>query len=403
MQKKKINLSIKVMIGLALGVLVGLIIPVDIANTYIKPFGTIFLNLIKMIVVPMVFASIVVGTCGLGDAKAVGRLGGKTILYYMSTTAIAVTLGLVAANLFPIGRELAFTMEEVTETQTISFIDTLIGIVPTNPIEALASGNMLQIIFFALCLGAGIVYCGSKAAVLHQTIEGLAEVMYSLIGWVMKLAPFAVFCLIAPVISQNGVKSLIPMFGIIATVYTTCIILAILVYSLSVGGIAKISPIRFFKECVPAIIFAFSSASSAATIPFSTNAAKNLGVPSSIRSFIIPLGATINMDGTAIYQGVCALFVAAAYGVDLTISQQITIILTCTLASIGTAGVPGAGAIMLTMVLGSVGLPAEGQAMGMILGIDRILDMARTALNITGDIACSVVVSATEKKLERIK
>lgn len=401
MQKVKLNLSIKILIGLIIGIVVGLFIPVDIATTYIKPFGTVFLNLIKMIVIPMVFSSIVVGTCGLGDAKAVGRLGGKTIVFYMLTTAFAVTLGLVMANIFPVGNGLDFAMEEVTQSESAGFVETLIGIIPTNPIEALASGNMLQIIFFALCLGAGIVYCGTKASVLQQSIEGLSEVMYTLIGWVMKIAPYAVFCLIVPVIAQNGIESLIPMFGLIATVYVSCGLHMIVVYSITVGGFAKISPIRFFKECLPAMLFAFSSASSAATIPFSTKAAQNMGVPNSIRSFVIPLGATINMDGTAIYQGVCALFVAAAYGVDLTIAQQLTIILTCTLASIGTAGVPGAGAIMLTMVLGSVGLPAEGQAMGLVLGIDRILDMARTSLNITGDIACSVVVAASENKLLR--
>ena len=398
--KKKLNLSIQILIGLAIGIVVGLILPGDFASTWIKPFGTLFLNLIKMVVVPLVFTSIVVGTCGLNDARALGRLGSKTVVFYLFTTALAVTIGLVAANLFPVGRNLAFEMEAVTEAETTSVVDTLLNIVPTNPIKALAEGNMLQVIFFAIALGIGILLCGEKGAPLQRGIGSLAEAMYALTGAIMKLAPIAVFALVCPVVAVNGPKSLLPMLGVILTVYGACIFHAVLVYSAAVGGIAHISPVRFFKEAAPAMIFAFSSASSAATIPFSMEASERLGVPQSVRSFVLPLGATINMDGTAIYQGVCALFIANAYGVNLTLQQQLVIILTCTLASIGTAGVPGAGAVMLTMVLSSVGLPAEGQAMGLVLGIDRILDMARTCVNITGDIACSVVVAASEKQLE---
>jgi Na+/H+-dicarboxylate symporter len=400
-EKKKLNLSVKVLIGLVIGIVVGLFLPADFANTYIKPFGTLFMNLIKMIVVPLVFSSIVVGTCGLNDAKTLGRMGGKTIAYYLCTTAMAVVIGLLAANLFPVGRELAFEMEAVSEAETTSVVDTLLNIVPTNPVKALADGNMLQIICFAIALGIGILMCGEKGTPLLNCLNSLAEAMYSLTSGVMKLAPIAVFALVCPVVATNGPKSLLPMLGIILTVYGACIFHMVVVYSLSVGGIAHVSPVRFFKEAAPAMMFAFSSASSAATIPFSMESSERLGVPSEVRSFILPLGATINMDGTAIYQGVCALFVANAYGASLTLSQQLTIILTCTLASIGTAGVPGAGAVMLTMVLTSVGLPAEGLAMGMVLGIDRILDMARTTVNITGDIACSVVVAASEKKLNR--
>ncbi len=402
MQKtqKKLNLSVKILIGLAIGIVVGLFLPAEIANTWIKPFGTLFMNLIKMVVVPLVFASIVVGTCGLNDARALGRLGGKTILYYLLTTALAVTIGLVVANIFPVGRELAFAMEEVTAGETTSVVDTLLNIVPTNPIDALAKGNMLQVIFFAIALGVGILMCGEKGKPLMDGVNSLAEAMYALTGGIMKLAPIAVFALVCPVVAVNGPKSLLPMLGLILSVYGACIFHAVVVYSATVGGFAHISPVRFFKEAAPAMIFAFSSASSAATIPFSMEASERMGVPQSVRSFVLPLGATINMDGTAIYQGVCALFVANAYGIQLSLSQQLMIILTCTLASIGTAGVPGAGAVMLTMVLSSVGLPAEGLAMGMVLGIDRILDMARTCVNITGDIACSVVVAASEKQLE---
>ena len=403
MQKKKLNLSIKVMIGLAAGVAAGLLIPAGIANTFIKPFGTLFLNLIKMVVVPLVFSSIVVGTCGLGDAKALGRLGGKTVGFYLFTTALAVTIGLIAGNLFPVGQGLAFEMESLGEVETTSVVDTFLNIVPTNPIQALADGNMLQVIFFAIALGIGIILCGEKGEPLHKVVDALAETMYALTGAIMRLAPFAVFALVTPVVAVNGPDILLPMLGVILTVYGACAFHMLVVYSAAVGGIARVSPVRFFKEAAPAMIFAFSSASSAATIPFSMEATERLGAPQPVRSFVLPLGATINMDGTAIYQGVCALFIANAYGVNLTLEQQLTIILTCTLASIGTAGVPGAGAVMLTMVLSSVGLPAEGLAMGMVLGIDRILDMARTTVNITGDIACSVVVAASEKQLDRSK
>lgn len=401
MQKKKLNLSIKILIGLALGIVTGLFLPAEFATAVIKPVGTLFLNLIKMVVVPLVFASIVVGTCGLNDAKSLGRLGGKTIVYYLFTTALAVTIGLIAANLFPVGRTLGFQMEALSSAEPTSVVDTLLNIVPTNPLKALAEGNMLQVICFAIALGIGILFCGEKGQSLYHGIASLAEAMYALTGAIMKLAPIAVFALVSPVVAINGPKSLLPMLGVILTVYGACLFHVLVVYSVSVGGFARISPVHFFKEAAPAMIFAFSSASSAATIPFSMEASGRLGVPSSVRSFILPLGATINMDGTAIYQGVCALFIANAYGISLTMGQQLTIILTCTLASIGTAGVPGAGAVMLTMVLSSVGLPAEGLAMGMVLGIDRILDMARTTVNITGDIACSVVVAASEKKLKQ--
>ena len=403
MEKRKLNPSVWILIGLLLGVLAGLALQnhPEIANTYIKPFGTLFLNLIKMIIVPLVFSSIVVGTCGLGDARQVGRIGGKTILFYLCTTAVAVTLGLAAANLFPVGRGLQYAAEgvEFTAAAPVSVVDTLLNIVPSNPVAALAEGNMLQIIFFALCLGGAIVVIGDKGTPLYNVFDGLTQAMYALTAVIMKFAPFAVFALITPVIAQNGPKVLLSFLGITLVVYGACIVHMLVSYSLTVGGIARVSPLRFFKEAAPAMLFAFSSASSAATLPFSMEAADRLGVPAPVRSFVLPLGATINMDGTAIYQGVCALFIANAYGIPLTLGQQVTIVLTCTLASIGTAGVPGAGTTMLTMVLTSVGLPVEGVAL--VWGIERILDMARTTVNITGDIACSVVVAGSEKSLQK--
>ena len=395
--KHKPPLSVQILIGLLLGVLAGLALQAapDVARTYIKPFGVLFLNLIKMVVVPLVFASITVGTCGLGDAKKVGRIGGKTILFYLCTTALAVTLGLLAANLFPVGRGLGHVAQESAGAAgtTVSVADTLLNIVPTNPVAALAEGNMLQIIFFALCLGGAILLIGEKGLPLLAVCDSLAEAMYALTGFIMKLAPVAVFALIAPVVAELGPRVLLAFLGVILVVYGACLLHMLVGYS-----IAVVNPLTFFRTALPALVFAFSSASSAGTLPFSMEAARRLGVPAPVRSFVLPLGATINMDGTAIYQGVCALFVANAYGIALDLGQQVTIVLTCTLASVGTAGVPGAGVVMLTMVLQSVGLPVEGVAL--VAGIDRVLDMARTTVNITGDIACSAVVAATEGGLK---
>ena len=391
--KHKPPLSVQILIGLLLGVLAGLALQAapDVARTYIKPFGVLFLNLIKMVVVPLVFASITVGTCGLGDAKKVGRIGGKTILFYLCTTALAVTLGLLAANLFPVGRGLGQVAQESAGAAgtTVSVADTLLNIVPTNPVAALAEGNMLQIIFFALCLGGAILLIGEKGLPLLAVCDSLAEAMYALTGFIMKLAPVAVFALIAPVVAELGPRVLLAFLGVILVVYGACLLHMLVGYSIAVGGIARVNPLTFFRTALPALVFAFS---------FSMEAARRLGVPAPVRSFVLPLGATINMDGTAIYQGVCALFIANAYGIPLDLGQQVTIVLTCTLASVGTAGVPGAGVVMLTMVLQSVGLPVEGVAL--VAGIDRVLDMARTTVNITGDIACSAVVAATEGGLK---
>lgn len=397
---RRVNLSIWILAGLGLGIMAGLVLQraPEFAQTFFQPIGTLFLNVVRLLIVPLVFSSITVGVCGLGDAKSVGRVGGKTIAFYLVTTAVAVIVGLIAANLFPvgIGMDLVAPAVEEQETADLNLTDTLLNLVPTNPVAALAEGNMLQIIVTALILGGGILITGEKGRTLFEVMESLADIMYAITGAVMKFAPIAVFALIAPVVAQYGPKVLLDLFGVIALVYGACLVHAVVVYSASVAAFGKISPLRFFCECAPAALFAFSSASSAATLPFALDAAERLGASHPVRSFVLPLGATINMDGTAIYQGVCALFIANAYAIPLTFSQQLTIVLTCTLASIGTAGVPGAGTIMLSMVLSSVGLPVEG--VSLVWGIDRVLDMARTTLNVTGDIACSVVVSRTEPK-----
>lgn len=401
---KKMQLSTKILIGLGAGILAGILLQGSpaVATTWIKPFGTLFLNLIKMIIVPLVLASLVVGTCGLGDVKKLGRIGGKTVAYYLLTTAFAVILGLILANVFSVGAGfvLPSDIKAAEASKMPSVVDTLLNIIPTNPIKAASDGNMLQIISFALILGSGIVVLGDKGKPVFEFFDSLAEISYKITGGIMAFAPYAVFALITPVVATNGPKVLLPLLSVIVIVYVGCFLHAALVYSGTLMIFAKFSPLKFFRGIFPAQAIAFTTCSSSATLPVNMKCTEeNLGVTKSICSFVLPLGATINMDGTALYQGVCALFIANVYGLDLTIAQQATIVLTATLASIGTAGVPGAGLIMLTMVLQTVGLPLEGLAL--VAGIDRILDMARTTVNITGDSACAVIIAASENELDR--
>lgn len=403
MEKKKLSMPVKTLIGLALGVIAGLALQnhSDFANTYISPFGTLFLNCIKMIVVPMVFSSIIVGVCGIGDAKKIGRIGGKTVVYFLCTTACAATLGIIVSNIFKIGQGFEITGEvaEVTIPESTGVINTLVNIIPSNPIQSLANGDMLQIIAFAIVIGGGIVMIGDKGKPIFKAFDSLAEAMYAITGVIMKFTPVAVFALITPIVAENGAEVLLPLVSVVLAVYGTCILHAIIVYSSSVKLFSGVGPKEFFQKAAEAIVFAFTSASSSATLPYSMKSAEQLGVTEEVRSFVLPLGSTINMDGTAIYQGICALFIANVYGIHLSLVQQITIVLTCTFASIGAAGIPGSAMVMLSMVLQSVGLPLEG--IGLVAGIDRITDMAPTATNITGDIACSVVIQATENKKQK--
>ncbi|HQB63718.1 MAG TPA: dicarboxylate/amino acid:cation symporter [Sedimentibacter sp.] len=400
---KKMALTTKIFIGLALGILLGIILQPnpDIATKYVKPIGTLFLNLIKLVIVPLVFFSLVVGTCSMDDVRKLGRIGGKTIAYYLATTAFAVTIGLILANITNVGGGYTIPVDATYEiTAPPNVVDTLLNIIPANPLKALVDGNMLQIIAFAIIIGAGIIGIGEKGKILQQMFDSGAEVMYKIIGIIMQFAPIGVFALITPVVAQNGPSILLPLLKLIIVVYAGCAIHALFTYSSTLWIFAKVTPMQFFKGIAPAMVFSFTTASSSATLPITMKRTEeNLGVPKSICSFTLPLGATVNMDGTAIYQGICAFFIAQVYGIDLPLSAQLTIILTATLASIGTAGVPGAGMIMLGMVLQSVGLPIEGIVI--IAGVDRILDMMRTMINITGDAACSVIVAATEGELDR--
>jgi len=398
------KLTTKIFLGLLAGIIVGLLFTgnPEIIKTFIAPIGTLFLNLIRMVIVPLVFSSLIVGAASAGDAKTLGRIGGKTMVYYLLTTAVAIVIGLFLGGVLQPGAGLVIPvdLEAVVAQEAPSLINTFLNIIPSNPLKGLVDGNMLQIIAFALFLGVGLNGLSEeKGRPFLKFFESLAEIMYKITAFIMELAPFGVFGLMAPVVASNGPAVLLPLIKVIGAVYLGCIIHAVVVYAPAVKILGKINPMTFFKGIMPAAITAYTTSSSAGTLPITIKSVKeNLGVSDKIASFVLPLGATINMDGTALYQGVCALFVAQAYGITLSMPQLITIVLTATLGSIGTAGVPGAGMIMLTIVLSSVGLPLEGIAL--IAGIDRVLDMARTCINVVGDASAAVVVAASENEIE---
>ena len=402
---KKLSLTVKITICLILGIIAGLALQkhADFAVGYIKPIGTIYLNLIKMIVVPVVLLSIAQGIISLQDIRKVGSIGLQTILYYTCTTALAVTVGLVFANLLNVGAGYVLPSEELsyTASEAPNIMDTIVNIFPSNAVAPLASATMLQVIVISLFLGFGVILAGEKGKTAEAVINSFAEVAFKIMDMIIQFSPVGVFALICPVVAQNGPEVLLPLLKVVLVAYTGYILHMLIVYSTSVKCFAGMSPVKFFREMSRPMLIAFSSASSVGALPFNIETTEKLGVRKEISSFVLPLGATINMDGTAIYQGVCAIFIAQIFGIDLTIAQQITIILTATLASIGTAGVPGSGMIMLAMVLQSVGLPVEGIAL--VAGIDRILDMGRTVVNITGDAACAICVDSLDKKRETKK
>lgn len=371
----------------------------DFANAYIKPFGTIFLNLIKFIVVPIVLFSIMCGIISMKDVRKVGSIGLKTVAYYMCTTAVAIVIGLAGGNLFKgMFPAIATTDLAYEAAESTSLMETVVNIFPSNFISPMVNANMLQIIVMALLIGFAIVSVGEKNVTVVNAFNDLNEIFMKCMEMILKLSPVGVFCLLCPVIAENGPAIIGSLAMVLLTAYICYFAHAVVVYSLTVGTLGGLSPVKFFKGMMPAILFAFSSASSVGTLPLNMECTQKLGASREVSSFVLPLGATINMDGTAIYQGVCAIFIAACYGIELTLPQMLTIVLTATLASIGTAGVPGAGMVMLAMVLTSVGLPVDGIAL--VAGVDRIFDMGRTTVNITGDACCSIIVSNMEKKRE---
>lgn len=403
--RKKLSLAAQIFIALVLAIVVGLLMQnhADIAENYIKPFGTIFLNLVKFIVGPIVLFSIMAGVISLSDIRKVGSIGGITIVYYLITTAVATALGLMMATLFrgtfPVLSTTDLTYE-VQQTQS-GPLDVIVNIFPSNFLTPIVNANMLQVIVMALFIGFAIILLGEKAKGAVATINTWNDIFMKVMDMILRLSPIGVFCLLAPVIASNGPAVIGSLAKVLLVAYICYILHAVITYSITVKTLGGMSPLKFFKGMAPAMLFAFSSASSVGTLPINLECTEKLGASKEIASFVLPLGATINMDGTAIYQGVCAVFIASCYGINLSFSQIITIVLTATLASIGTAGVPGAGMIMLAMVLESVGLPVDGIAL--VAGVDRIFDMGRTTLNITGDASCTIIVSNLLKKREARK
>lgn len=402
------KLATRILWALALGAITGILINIFAANWFapldgyvFTPLGTIFLNLIKMLIVPLVFFSIAVGVANIGDPKKLGRMGVKTMVFFLSTTAIAITIGIILAILLKpgVGGSFDTTNLEYEASKAPPVTDTLLGIIPANPIEAMASGDMLAIIFFALFIGIGVAALGEKVDIFKRFLEQGNEIMMFLVGLVMKFAPIGTFGLIASAVGKQGVDALKAMFLYMVVVFLALAVHFIVVYGGALKLLAKQNPFKVMKEFIPAMTVAFSTSSSSATLPVAMDIAQTkLGVPKPISSFVQPLGATINMDGTAIMQGVATIFIAQVFGADLSIVDMVVVVLTAVLASIGTAAVPGAGMIMLAMVLESVGLPVAGIAL--IIGIDRLIDMTRTLVNITGDLTCTLYIAESEKKRE---
>lgn len=403
------KLYAKIIIGMFAGVAFGFLLGPN--AVWVEPLGKIFIRLITMVVAPLIMASLILGTASLGSLKKLGRIGGKTVVYYLLTTALSITIGLTLANFFKPGADLDETVKAkilqnyqgVTEEQIARAankanpLDMVLNIVPTNPIAAMANGDMLGLIFFSLALGIALTYLPkSRAQPVLTFLDGLNEAIIQLVHLIMKFAPYGVFGLMAAVVAKFGFRILLTLIEYSFVVILGLVLHCVVVYSLSVRFLGGWNPVRFFKAMRSAQLIAFSTSSSNATLPVNMKCCEeNLHVPREICSFVLPLGATINMDGTALLQGVAAVFISQVYGIPLMLSDQLLILLTATLASVGAAGIPGAGIITLTLILQTIGIPLEG--IGLILGVDRILDMCRTVVNITGDASCAVFIARTEK------
>ena len=397
-KKKKIDLFWKIMIGFVFGIIAGLIMK-EKASMFAF-LGTILTNMLTMVVAPLVFCVIVVAIANIGDTKKIGRIGLKTVVMFLLTTLFAIFIGLVLANAFNIGSgvtiELPETVTEATTETTV--IDTIVNIVPKNIFAALSNNDLLKIIFFALLLGFALLNMGEKGQKILNAFKLGQEAMTTLVSIILKFTPIGVFGIMANVVGNIGIEILIPYAKAIVALYLACIFYLVVVQAGIVAGVfGKISPIRFLKEMREPMAFVFATCSSVANIPVNLRAANRLGVDDDTANFVIPLGAVVNMNGTAIYQAIAVIFTAQIYGIDLTIADQAMVMLTATLAAIGTAGIPGSGLVMLTIVLGAAGLPMEGVAL--LAGIDRILNMGRVVPNIVGDTATAVVVARSEGTL----
>ncbi|HFB64483.1 MAG TPA: dicarboxylate/amino acid:cation symporter [Aeromonadales bacterium] len=418
---KKMSLSGKILIGMVVGLAVGIIARLlgltsnmDISNPLypatvydqtvtmglFQVLGSWFIRSLQMLVVPLVFVSLVCGTCNLADPAKLGRLGGKTIIFYLVTTAIAISIALFTAVILEPGSSANFSAKAYEAKEAPTLVTTLINLIPTNPLNAMVTGKMLQIIVFALLFGIAIALTPGKSSErMVQFFNDLNEIIMKLVTLLMNLAPYGVFALIAKLTTQLGLDVFESLGKYFLVVLGVLLIHGFLVYPTLLKFLARVNPITFLKKMRPAQLFAFSTASSNATLPVTMEVVtKRLGVAPSTASFTLPLGATINMDGTAIMQGVATVFISQIYHIDLTMGQYLTVILAATMASVGTAGVPGVGLITLAMVLGQVGLPVEGIAI--IMTVDRLLDMVRTAINVTGDSVVSCIVGRSEGELD---
>lgn len=397
--KCKISLAWQMMIGLALGVVVGALVDSQFAQTYLQPLGTLFIRLIRMVVVPLVIATIIAGAAGISDTSKLGRVAGKVLLVYAATTAIAVAMGLLFANFIHpgVGLDLSTDGLVAKAVKAPALTDTLLNIVPINPIEAMSKGAMLQIIFFAVIFGFGLASLGERGKPVLHFFELVGDVMIRVTGYVMCYAPIGVFGLISFTVAKHGIAVLLPLFKLILTSFLATSVLVFVILIPMVLLLGRTGPVKFLKGIFEPWLVAFTTCSSAAALPINLKAARKLGATRSIASFSIPLGNTINMNGTAVYMGVCAVFAAEVFGVHLSVGDQLTVVLMGVLAAIGTAGVPGAGLIMTTVVFTQVGIPLE--AVALIAGIDRILDMIRTSINVVGDVAAALVVTNLEGDL----
>lgn len=403
--KKKLSLSTIIFIALLTGAVFGILIHYFIPEGYFRDtilingifyvLGNGFIRLMQMLVVPLVFCSLVCGAMAIGDTKTLGTVGVKTIIFYLITTALAVCLALSVASLINPGLGMHETVSDTSaavETTTINFADTLLNIIPKNIFNSLANGDMLPVIVFALFTGILLASMGNRVSTIANFFSQFNDIMMEMTTAVMKVAPVGVFCLIAKTFAGIGFDAFVPMLKYMGSVILALALQCFVVYQVLLFLFTRLNPFRFIRKFFPVMTFAFSTSTSNATIPLSIDTLfKKIGVSKRISSFTIPLGATINMDGTSIMQGVAVIFIAQAYGIDLTPSALATVVATATVASIGTAGVPSVGLVTLSMVLTSVGLPTEGIAL--IMGIDRILDMLRTAVNITGDAVCTTIIA----------
>ncbi|MCQ2528777.1 MAG: dicarboxylate/amino acid:cation symporter [Saccharofermentans sp.] len=413
-KKKKMSLTTKIFIGLIAGLIVGIIFNIAIPHSYVRDtvfvdgifyvIGNGFIKFMKMLVVPLVFCSLVCGASSIGDTKSLGKVGGKTLIFYLCTTALAVSVAIGVSNIINPGKGLDMSSikaaDNVATQDATSITDTILNIIPDNPFNSLAGGIMLQVIFFALIVGILLAKMGERAELLSNIMNQCNDLMMEMTTLVMSFAPIGVFCMIAKTFANLGFDAFLPLIKYMASVVTALGVQLFFVYMLLLFVFTRLNPFKFLKKFFPVMAFAFSTSTSNATIPMNIDTLEEkIGVSRKISSFTIPLGATINMDGTSIMQGCAVVFAAQAYGINLGAKGYLTVIATATLASIGTAGVPSVGLVTLSMVFASVGLPIE--AIALIMGIDRILDMLRTAVNITGDAVCTTVVAYQNKEFKK--